>query len=161
MKLNNKGLTLVEIIVAFVILVMFLFGMLGIVMAVKEKAANELLARDTITFKETLTKAIQDDLIKISLTYAECSNNTCELLLDEGVGRELSLNLNEKEITYNGTVYELPMKDRMYFGTVKMAVETIEGNKKILIIDIPFYEMETTEPNYGIKIAHPYTEVHP
>ncbi len=156
MKLNNKGLTLVELIVSFVILVLFLFGMLEIVLAVKNKAANEFVSRDMLTYKETLLKVVEDDLIKIGLNNATCSNDTCTLNLKNAMVKTFRFDITNKIIEYDGIKYEIPSKDRIYFGTVQMNVESLDENNNVLVISIEYYEEETTEPNYGIKIKHPF-----
>lgn len=157
MKINNKGLTLVELIVAFVILVMFLFGMLEIVLSIKSKASDELFSRDMLTFKDTLIKTIEDDLIKKELVNATCVNNTsCTFNFANSMTSTLSVNTSTKTIEYNGIKYEIPNPTLIYFGTIELGIDTIDSNKKILKINIPYYEVETTTPNYGIKILHPY-----
>lgn len=156
MKINNKGLTLVELIVAFVILVMFLFGMLGIVLAVKNKAANEFFDREMMTYRQTLLKTVQDDFIKRKLEDAECTSNTCTFTFEGNIERTFSLNTTTKIIEYNGTKYDIPNGDRIYFGTVRMAVDNPGASKPLmLVIDIPYYEVDTVTPNLGIKIVYP------
>ena len=157
MKINNKGLTLVELIIAFVILVMFLFGMLEIVLSIKSKASDELFSRDMVTFKDTLIKTIEDDLIKKELVDATCTDNTrCTFNFKNDMTSNLTINKDTKTIEYNGIKYEIPNPTLIYFGTVELSVSPITSDKKILKISIPYYEAETTTPNYGIKILHPY-----
>lgn len=157
MKINNKGLTLVELIVAFAILVMFLFGMLEIVLAVKSKAADEIFAREMLTYKDTLIKTIEDDLIKKKLVSATCTNSTsCSFTFENTTTATLSIDTTNKSIEYGGIKYDVPHADRVYFGTINLDIDTLDSTRNILTIDVVYYEIETVNPNYGFKIVHPY-----
>ena len=160
MKLNNKGLTLIELILSFTILALFVVAMLETVLSVRRKAANELFAQDMVVFKNTLLKTIQDDLLKnevLADTY--CEELTCHISLvtqnNANVTKIFTLNQNTKVISYDDIQYEIPNKNNITFGGINMIVETLDTNFKMLIIDISYYEKNTIVPNYGFRIAHP------
>lgn len=63
-RLNNKGMTLIEIIVCFVIVVVIVLSILKIINNYKDKQDIESYKSSIITYKNTVTKAIWDDIIK-------------------------------------------------------------------------------------------------
>lgn len=62
-RLNNKGMTLIEIIVCFVIVVVIVLSMFKVVNNYKDKQDIESYKNSITTYKNTITKAIWDDII--------------------------------------------------------------------------------------------------
>lgn len=80
MKLNNRGISIIEIIVTFALIMVMVIGMFTIVSNYRDKASYSLKKLDMDTFKNTLTKDIQNDIIKLGVkeinTNGECSTIT-------------------------------------------------------------------------------------
>lgn len=80
MKLNNKGISIIEIVLTFSLIMIMVIGMIGIVFNYREKASVSLEKLDMHTFKNTITKDIQDDILEYGVkeinTNGECTNNT-------------------------------------------------------------------------------------
>lgn len=70
-KMNNKGMTVVEILIAFVLAVIVTVSMYSMVSSFKEKQQLESYKEKIFTYKNLLTKEINDDLIKGGLVSAE------------------------------------------------------------------------------------------
>ena len=70
-KLNNKGLTAVEILVCFVLMVILTVSMYSTVISYKNKQNIESDRDKIVAYKNLLTKEIQDDLIKKGLIDAK------------------------------------------------------------------------------------------
>ena len=75
MKLNNKGLTAVEILVCFVLMVILTVSMYSSVISYKNKQNIESDRDKIVAYKNLLTKEIQDDLIKKGLVDAKLVEN--------------------------------------------------------------------------------------
>ena len=69
-KLNNKGITTIEVIISFVIVIIITISLYTTVTNYNQKRLLESYKSKIYTYKNTLTKLIQDDLIKIGLTHA-------------------------------------------------------------------------------------------
>lgn len=67
-KLNNKGFTTVEVIICFVIIVIITISLYSSITSFNEKRIIEGYKGQVYVYKNSLTKDIQDDLIKIGLT---------------------------------------------------------------------------------------------
>ncbi len=87
-KLNNKGITTIELIVSFVLIIMVASSLFSTITAYNEKRQVESYKAEILTYKNNLTKLIQDDFIKIGITKATykrytsgtSSNNTYDIL---------------------------------------------------------------------------------
>ena len=80
-KLNNKGMTTVEILVSFVLVVVISVSLYSMVSTYTNKQHVESYRDKITTYKNLLTKEIQDDLIKKGLISASVNkvDNTTEL----------------------------------------------------------------------------------
>ena len=67
MKLNNKGMSIIEIVLTFALIMVMVIGMLTIVMSYRDKASLSIKKLEMDTFKNTLTKDIQDDILKLGI----------------------------------------------------------------------------------------------
>lgn len=80
MKLNNKGISIIEIVLTFALIMAMVIGMLTIVFNYRDKASVSLEKLEMDTFKNTLTKEIQDDILTKGLKEinegGECVTNT-------------------------------------------------------------------------------------
>ena len=87
-KLNNKGITTIELIISFVLIIIVASSLFSTITAYNEKRLVEGYKAEILTYKNSLTKLIQDDFIKIGVTKASykrytsgtTSNNGYEIL---------------------------------------------------------------------------------
>lgn len=70
-KLNNRGMTAVEILVCFVLMAILSVSMYNSITSYKNKQSIEGAKEKIVTYKNLLTREIQDDLIKKGLVSAE------------------------------------------------------------------------------------------
>ena len=75
-KLNNKGLTAVEILVCFVLMVILVVSMYSTVSTYKNKQNMESARDKIVAYKNLLTVEIQDDIIKNGLVDVRILNKT-------------------------------------------------------------------------------------
>ena len=64
MKLNNRGITLVEVIVSFALLMIILVGLFNIIMEVKSDVTDKQMEKEFKDFDNLMIARIQGDLIK-------------------------------------------------------------------------------------------------
>ena len=69
-KLNNKGITTVEVLICFVLVVVITVAIYATVSSFNEKKIIEGYKEEIYSFKNSLTQDIQNDFIKIGLTHA-------------------------------------------------------------------------------------------
>lgn len=69
-KLNNRGITTVEVLICFVMVVIITVSIYATVSSFNEKKILEGYKEEIYNYKNLLTQDIQDDFIKIGLTHA-------------------------------------------------------------------------------------------
>ena len=81
-KLNNKGITTIEVLVCFVLVVTITVAIYTTVSSFNEKKIIEGHREKIYNYKNLLTKEMQDDFIKIGLVHAKYER-TYELMYDQ------------------------------------------------------------------------------
>ena len=175
--MNNKGITLVELIISFALLMVVVIGMLSIVMNVRNNYNERRFDSEMLEYKTTMTHMISKDLIKNellnteSLTFPmECNTNNLRCATfnfkDEEIGTyKLQIDLKTGIISYgpqnNMINYPIPNNDFIEFldDEIVAGRETyynveLKVEDNFLIIDVPYFEIDK-DKNYGFKIIHP------
>ena len=133
-KLNNKGLSVVEVILTFTLVMIIASGLLTIIMNYKARAQIEMKRLELVTYKNTLTKEIQTDILDRGIyeinteglckeqvdQYSSCIN----IVFKDGIEKILAVSklddtnqnnliklLNNKYIKYGDTRY--PIEDTL------------------------------------------------
>ncbi len=177
-KLNEKGLTLIEVILTFALIMVIIAGILTIIMNYKARITIEMERLDLVTYKNTLTKEIQTDIIDRGLheinseglcteqasSYSSCIN----LVFKDGVEKILAVSklkdsnntnliklLNNKYIKYGDTKYPIndTLPDTIPTGRSPRDFQNIFINdENILTSDSVILADGTTVKIYAIDI---------
>ena len=81
MKLNNKGMSIIEIVVTFTLIMLLVTGLLIIVVNYRNKVAVSLERLELETFKNTLTQDINNDILNYGVKEINYGGE-CETLSD-------------------------------------------------------------------------------
>ena len=74
-KLNNYGITTIEILLCFVLVFIMAFSMYGTVSSYNDKRVIEKDKNEILSYKYLLTKTIQDDFVNNELSHVSIENN--------------------------------------------------------------------------------------
>ena len=74
-KLNNKGLSIIELLVCFVIVAVISVTLLNTVMEYKSLEQTENIKNNVISYKNVVTRVLQNDISNNKLSYFSISNN--------------------------------------------------------------------------------------
>lgn len=125
MKLNNKGMSIIEIVVTFALIMVLVLQMLTIVMNYREKANFSLKKLDLDTFKNNITRDLQKDIMTLGVeemnTEGECESipglNQCiNIVFKDGSEKVFGTSkvdsnnydsIENKYLYYDGLKYEL------------------------------------------------------
>ena len=109
-KLNNKGISTAEILVCFVIIVLVSSSVYTIVSSYQNKQHIASIKEKIVTYKNLLTKEINDDIIKMGLQSVDIPDDSemMRLVFKNGETRILKVNRinaspNIWDENYNGT----------------------------------------------------------
>ena len=157
--MNNKGMTLVELIVTFSLLMIIIVGMFNLIMDVKGNLDDKKMAKELTEYSSTVGNQIQYDLIRrsvISIGYKDSDdggwsvlervNNTVELktlINDTDLAQFSGSNDDDKSAQQlNGMCKDIfPCVVYSYFD------ESEEAKFETIAINIP----ETINPSEGSK----------
>lgn len=133
-KLNNKGMTTVEILVTFLIVAVIVVSLYNGVVALKDKETISSYKLSLVTYRDLLTKDIQDDLIKVGLAGAEISS------MSGGTGYRVTFTLRD------GSKRILEVKQ--VFGC--NAVDTVEEDELCVKAGIAKDASDSFSISYGL-----------
>lgn len=159
-KLNNKGMSLVELIIVFVVLMVLVYGMMSIVMTLKSRLNTVKFEKDMLEYKTLLTKTIEKDLIENTVSDVSCLGNNCTLSLTnkdlKKIQKNISFNITNKSITYDNVEYKIPQQDFIEIDNNA----SIKKDGNYFVVNIPIYEIKyeignNAKINYGINIIYP------
>jgi len=142
-KLNNKGITIVEILLCFVLVIGITFSLFSSLNNYKEKQQLESDRNAIVTYKNLLTKEIQDDLIMKGIkevTNSSTSENdhsiqyNIDITLNNGEQKELIIIKNlaayeedEKVITDQDDYFMIQYGDKG--NTIKYPIPNLGSTK--------------------------------
>lgn len=181
-KLNNKGFTVVELLVSFIFVFTMAFSMYELLFSYREKQNEESIKSQLIDYKNQVTLAIQNDIYEKKLknidycTYGSTIKDKCIVLnFNDNTSKQLAIESGKREINgedypisyivYGDLIYESPDAPLLDFKSDYMLYITHasdnleEKNVNIYKISIPIYHNEL-KGNYGISIvavAYNYT----
>ena len=156
-KLNNKGFTIVEVLVCFILVSVVMMSLFSTISSFNEKRIQEAYRAKVYEYKNSLTNTIQSDFIKKGLSYARVSKtgtaatgitHTVECVLRNGEERKLIVyqkysrthrridgNPNDDDEFYieYGTNEEMIREDFPYLGEINGGYD--DGKKAFVIGD--------------------------
>ena len=157
MKLNNKGITLVEVIVTFALLMIILVGLFNIILDVKSDVSDRQMIKDFKDYDNLMITRIQGDFITKQVTGCEFSENTltCSYKSEKDPKK---IAIVDNAITIDGVKYEVPNSDVLTFDSGNR----VEYNNNLITIHFKyrFVNDESSEGEvenfpYGFEIKHP------
>ena len=139
-KLNNKGITTIEIIICFILIVAITMSMYGTISSFNEKRILEQEKEEIYSYKNLLTKDIQDDFIKIGIITATYKK---DVVNDATTIHTVKCDLRD------GTSRELVITQS--FSKSEIHPEGIEGQEDVFTIEYgePTDKTKYTLPNLG------------
>ena len=138
-KLGSKGMTIVEILVCFVLVGLITVSIYSSISTFNNKKNVESYKEKIYTYKNTLTKIIQDDLIKNGLIKASYSITTDSSNIDI-----YTINLSFRD----GTSKSLIIKRRLAMDYNEAQVNKY-GPKKNDYFMIEYDQIEYPIPDFG------------
>ncbi len=159
LKLNNKGITTIEILICFVLLAVISTSLYNTVSIYRNKQILEGEKEKIYTYKNLLTKEIQDDIIKRGLTVAtKISDTKLTMSFSNGPDTTLEVLKDENKIIYDGIEYPLPNFGKNTSGEKVLKIYRcdieIASSPDFLTINIPFMHPDFGT-KYGIFVAAP------
>ena len=162
-KLNNKGMTAIELLITFTILSFVLVGMFDMVLNYKNKEQKESLRTSIMDYENKLQKTIQDDLIKRHLVNAVVYNKTnasFQMTNDDGnYQTNLSIDSSNFNIIYGESgkeiTYPLPKITDLIINTEETYIELVGTDHPFLKINIALSHPDFEDEELSFSITTP------
>lgn len=182
-KLNNKGITIVELIISFTLLMVIAIGMLNVVNEIRSFANQKLDEKKVVEFKNDLYKDFHKTMLTKgykSMTDCSTSSSICkEITFKDDTKTKFEIDLLAKQIEFNGYKYVLPYSMEVNFlnnydNECNNSCVSIKEEDNYLIIDVPYFKTvildeilinedfekefyeNISKYNLGFKIIYPY-----
>ncbi len=131
-KINNKGFSLVELLVAFTTITVLSFAIFRTVISIEKRQQTNIAYNDYVVFQSTINNIIQKDFLNRVIEAVEYCGRNCYLIkYTDKATITLSINSDEGTFTYDTTKIKLP-KTFKFYRDIEQKVETFtdveEGN---------------------------------
>ncbi len=158
MKLNNKGMTAIEMLVSFVIIVAITVGLYDTVLNYQNKQQIESFYSEVIAYTNSLQKVLQDELIKehvTSVTVNDTDGYRATFYYSTGTSKQLLFvpmtSNSVGNVRYGGFNYPPPQMADFGLGE-ESKIEVFSDFVKITLV---FHHPNFTDGIYAIKITAP------
>lgn len=144
MKLNNKGMTIVEVLVCFVIVSVVMMSLFSTISSFNEKRIQESYRAKIYTYKNEWTSRIQEDFIRKGLSFAKITRAAFENGVKYTVYCTLKTGEKRELVVYQKFTYT---KNRLDGTAGNLEVKNEDGTiiKESKIVNDQFY-LEYGEP---------------
>lgn len=177
--MNNRGVTVVEILVSFILISILIVGMMNVVYLYRGKISTSNYRKQLITYKNTLTKDIYNDILKKKVyDVKRCDDNekrciefSFGLQADDVVTKKLEISntstddeIRNKYISYGDQIYkiyeELPsgLTDLKKYEVLKFTTDgilfTVDnlGTDTVYNVDIGINHVDMID-DFGIHLT--------
>ncbi len=102
-RLNNKGLSMIELLVCFVIVAVIAITLLNTIMEYKSDEMTESVRSHILVYKNAITRVIQSDIINNKLVSYSSVNKNCKIVEDKVIGVNTCQEMSTGETTSSET----------------------------------------------------------
>lgn len=130
---NNKGFTLVEVVVSFSLIMIVMVYLIKTVVVVSSEETDLVIEQQYSVYQSTLLEKIYSDISVAADMTVSSNGNTITITSKEWVPNNKTISFDNNSITYDNTIYELP--DNCEFKSTKYSIVQQE-NYYIIKINI-------------------------
>lgn len=138
---NNKGFTLVEVVVSFSLIMIVMVYLIKTVVVVSSEETDLVTEQQYSVYQSTLLEKIYSDISVAADITVSSNGNTITITSKEWVPNNKTISLDNNSITYDNTIYELP--DNCEFKSTKYSIVQQE-NYYIIKINIKVNDKDKT-----------------
>lgn len=155
--MNNKGFTIVELLASFVLSSVIIIIMFQLIINLKELYQTSGLKTELINKQNIMTNKIYTDLIEKELIqFSSCGSGCIDFTFNDNTNKTLYVDTNNGTLSYDN--YAIKLNNKSYFSTVEITVTEAQSkeNNMILNINVPIYNENFKNDNFGINIVYTY-----
>ncbi|MBQ9181959.1 MAG: hypothetical protein IJ134_04945 [Bacilli bacterium] len=159
--MNNKGMTVVELIVSFSLTALVVALLLQLLISLNKLSNTSGIKTELLTKQSNIEKQLYDDLEFNNILDIKSENNKYILTLASGDTREIEIDNTNKKIIYNKKTYKFPNNTSI----TNLDVQNIIASSIDLGVDNAFIKISidvsypNVSGNYNINVILPYNNV--
>mgnify|MGYP000239456320 FL=1 len=128
---NNKGFTLVEVVVSFSLIMIVMVYLIKTIVVVSSEETDLVTEQQYSVYQSTLLEKIYSDISVAADMTVSSNGNTITITSKEWVPNNKTISFDNNSITYDNTIYELP--DNCEFKSTKYSIVQQEKENYYII----------------------------
>ncbi len=158
----KKGFTVVELIVSFSLVMVIAVFLFQIVIGLKNLYNNSGLKTELLNKQSLISNEINKKLNSNSVdTLRNCGSYCIEFYYADGTSDKLDIDYDNNTVQFGSYTTSLP--DDSYIKNAKISIANAATfrsyvDNSLLIIDIPIYNDNFKDQNFGIKVIYPFND---
>ena len=154
---NNKGFTLVEMLVSFSLSMILIIILFQLIINLKDVYMTSGIKTELLNKQYLMTTKIYDDLNKLQVSNIGVCTDTEKCIsftYSNGTVKKLIIDETNKTLSYDN--YIIKLNNNTNFGIIQIDTEGSSLQNKLLSIKVPIYNDIIKDTNFGINIVYPY-----
>lgn len=157
---NNKGFTVVELLVTFSLTMIIVIFLMQIIIVLKDIYVSNDVKTKLLNKQSILSYKINQEFITKRLdSSTKCGSNCINFIFYDGTTTKLEIDKEKKTITFGD--YKTELISGSEFGNIEVTsniavVNNPSFNNAILNINIPIYNKLFRNKNYGVNVNLQY-----
>ena len=155
--MNQKGITLVELLVSFSIITILSLGLFKATLSIEEKQMINISKNNFVSFNSIINNSIQNDFLTKEInSFTQCGTNCYEIKYKGNEIKKLELNKDKKIISYGDVKEKLP-NNYFFYDDIKLTEYTSTDNESnsYILLNIPIRSNFDSNKK-DIKIMYQY-----
>lgn len=156
--MKNKGFTIVELLVSFVLSMIIVIILFELIINLKELYLTSGLKTELLNKQNIITNKIYTDLNKKKVKMiSSCGIECVTFTFSDGNAKNLSVDSNNGIVTYDN--YTIRLSNNSYFSKISISevgITSSSGKDRIFSINIPIYNQMFKNDNFGINVIYIY-----
>ena len=128
---NNKGFTLVEVVVSFSLIMVVMVYLIKTVVVVSSEETDLVIEQQYSVYQSTLLEKIYSDISVAADMTVSSNGNTITITSKEWVPNNKTIVFDNNSIVYDNTIYELP--DNCEFKSTRYSIVSDEDKSYYII----------------------------
>lgn len=128
---NNKGFTLVEVVVSFSLIMVVMVYLIKTVIVISDEETDLVIEQQYSVYQSTLLEKIYSDISVAADMTVSSNGNTITITSKEWVPNDKIISFDNNSIVYDNTIYELP--DNCEFKSTRYSIVSDEDKSYYII----------------------------
>lgn len=157
---NNKGFTVIEIIVSFVLTSIIVLLLFELIIILKELYVTSGVKSQLLTKQTIMSEKINSDLNNKKIMIASrCGTSCIDFVFDDSSASRLEIDRKNNIFSYGD--YKTELIPGSQFGNVRVSTNSVLGvaagrNNSIVTITIPIIHSLFEQQEFGINVVYQY-----